>query len=115
MKVHKLTQQHIDQIAELYEKYCGNPSNVLCIKQETVERIKALVMSGNASWRIGSRWDAQSKLNINLVKDNEIDVEFRPNFDPKDRKRTEYQAALRAAVEFRDAVRSQIFKEVEDA
>ena len=115
MKLDDLKEEHVVYIVSLYEQHCGwgrtfedilfaDPILALKRIKEDVSR------SGTAEYRIGSKWDANSKLYFESDRSG-LCVRFNSNFDPRQRKGKEYSAAERAGSLFVKAAMEYLNKE----
>lgn len=101
MKINDLKEEHIMGILGIYEEHCGfgrklenviyeNPSSII----EKLVKLKFL------EYRIGSRWDGNSKLYLQIDLDGNLTVGFNSNFDIKDRNGKKYEEAQKAGNNF---------------
>lgn len=109
MKPHQVNETHITEVVSIYEKHCGYERDVAKIMymigssiQETLKR------NGREQYRIGSKWDGHSKLEIGVNDEGDVDVGFDPNFDPKDRKGKEHDEAVAAGEVFEEEARAYL-------
>jgi hypothetical protein len=101
MKLKDLTEQHIIEVLRLYEEYCGFERTF----RETMYTSPGYVMEQlktecSLEYRIGSKWDGQSKIYFDVDFQENVSVAFNSNFDPRDRKGKDYQIAEKKGKEF---------------
>ncbi len=93
--------EHVEKIFELYEE-CVGPSNIkISISPGMV--LDDIKKNHLANYRVGSRWDMNSKLSFNADwPSEEIAPGFNPNFDPGDRESEEHDEAVGAGKLFKE-------------
>jgi hypothetical protein len=113
MKLSGLKEEDLVEIVNLYETYCGvgrkNFVDVLFRPPELV--LEYLKKTKSATYRIGSKWDMHSKLLFKVDFDDNIIVEFNPNFDPVARSGPLYEEALKTGKEFVDVAMKYLNKD----
>ena len=108
MKLVDLKEEHVVEIVRLYEEHFSSPEYRLGFSrrmhmspQDVVEDIKK--HHGYQEYRLGSRWDAHSKLYFDTDPEGNVGVRFNSNFDPRDRQGEKYKEAEEAGEQFVNA------------
>ncbi|GEM_PF-3478109 len=109
MKLEELTERDLVEIVRLYEEYCGFRRD---FRQALYHHTPSQVLGGLRElrfleYRIGSRWDSNSKVYFKVDRGKVI-VSFNLNFDPKDRAGPEYEKAKLAGERFVRKVREYL-------
>ena len=118
MKLEDIKEEHLVKIVGLYEQHCGegrNYADVMCHPPERalIELKENFAIYNISPFRLGSKWDWGSKLCFRKNDEGEIEVQFSPNFDPREDKgmgrgKDEYEAAEKAGKDFQEAVRKYL-------
>ena len=101
MRLENLTEQHLIEIVRLYEEHCGFGRNFRdSMYQEPSKVLENLREQGEEENRIGSRWDGHSKIYFETDSEDNVEVRFNSNFDPRDRRGKKYKKAEKAGEAF---------------
>ena len=101
MRLEDLTEQHLIEIVRLYELHCGFGREFReAMFQQPNTVLQHLKEQGREEYRIGSKWDGNSKIYFETDLGGNIIVRFYPNFSLLDGKRRKYKVAEKAGEEF---------------
>jgi len=106
MKLDDLEPRHLVEVHKLWEEHVGfEDISFESRMYDSPERfLKDLIERHGESYRIGSRWDGHSRLEIRVNWKDEVTFRFYENFDIKDRKGRRYKEARAAGEAFEKAV-----------
>ncbi len=111
MKLEDLTQENLMEIVRVYEEICGYGRDFRkAMYQEPASVLENLRLEKQGDYRIGSKWDGNSKLFLNVDHNNHVEVSFNSNFDPRERKGKKYDEAEKAGQEFVSRVNNYLRK-----
>ena len=101
MKLDNLREEHLVEIIRLYESYCGFGREFREAMYQWPEAVlHHLREQRREEYRIGSKWDGNSKIYFETDLGGNIIVRFYPNFSLLDGKRRKYKVAEKAGEEF---------------
>jgi hypothetical protein len=112
MKITEFEEPNLLEIVRLYEQYVGfgRSYNEAMFHQKPALVLDDLKKGRNDEYRIGSRWDYNSKLHFRTDFKGNLSVWFNPNFVPEDRETPECIEAENAGEEFTKAATAYLNK-----
>jgi hypothetical protein len=104
MKLDDLREEHLVEVVRLYEEHCG-PGRDIRNFRDAMYQTPSMVLEhlrkhGGEEYRIGSRWDSNSKIYFETDSEGNVAVRFYSNFDPRDRQGKEYEEAEKSGETF---------------
>jgi|WetSurMetagenome_2_1015567.scaffolds.fasta_scaffold1449397_1 hypothetical protein len=112
MNLSDLKESDLVEIVRLYEQYVGDGRGYddAMFQQKPEWVLDDLKTGRNDEYRIGSRWDYNSKLHFRTDFKGNLSVWFNPNFNPEDRETPECKEAEIAGEEFTKAAMAYLNK-----
>ena len=112
MNIKDLKPKHLVEIVRLYEQYCGRGRDFeRALYTSPKQMLSHLKEDCDIDYRIGSKWDSNSKLCLKYDIDGTISVWFNSNFDPHYRTGQRYETAEKAGQDFEDTVKNYLIAE----
>ncbi len=101
MKLDDLKKEHLVETLRLYEEHCGSGRSFIdAMYQEPETVLGHLRKHRSRDYRIGSRWDEQSKIYFETDFEGNVVVRFNSNFHQRYRQGPKYEEAEQAGKEF---------------
>lgn len=111
MKVKDLKARDLREIVKIYEKHCGNDRTFEDSMCDTPTGVLKELKKGGDDYRIGSKWNFDSKIYLLRGRENEFELDFYHNFYIKDRHGKEYEECVAAGRKFIQEANEYLRKE----